>query len=97
MAFQAKVSSAQRSPSRNLRSAAFEWVSIILWKKRSYLVQVDNPFLPSLRSGHRLFQRPSPGKQFPSNKSPLALSANGDCHDTLLVVWICSVRRIATN
>jgi hypothetical protein len=26
-----------------------------------------NPFFPRLRSGHRLFQRPSPGKQFPSN------------------------------
>ena len=25
-----------------------------------------NPFFPALRSGHRLLQRPSPGKQFPS-------------------------------
>jgi hypothetical protein len=24
---------------------------------------------PALRSGHRLFQRPSPGKQFPSNNN----------------------------
>ena len=30
-------------------------------------VAEDNPFFPRLRSGHRLFQRPSPGKQFPSN------------------------------
>ena len=28
----------------------------------------NNPHFPALRSGHRLFQRPSPGKQFPSNK-----------------------------
>jgi len=27
-----------------------------------------NPFFPALRSGHRLLQRPSPGKQFPSIK-----------------------------
>ena len=27
----------------------------------------DNPLFPALRSGHRLFQRPSPQKQFPSN------------------------------
>jgi hypothetical protein len=26
-----------------------------------------NPLFPAIRSGHRLFQRPSPGKQFPSN------------------------------
>ena len=25
------------------------------------------PLFPAIRSGHRLFQRPSPGKQFPSN------------------------------
>ena len=28
---------------------------------------LNNPFFPRLRSGHRLFQRPSPGKQFLSN------------------------------
>jgi hypothetical protein len=27
-----------------------------------------NPLFPAIRSGHRLFQRPSPGKQFPSNE-----------------------------
>jgi hypothetical protein len=27
-----------------------------------------NPLFPALRSGHRLFQRPSPGKQFPCSK-----------------------------
>jgi hypothetical protein len=26
-----------------------------------------NPHFPALRSDHPLFQRPSPGKQFPSN------------------------------
>jgi alpha-L-fucosidase 2 len=34
----------------------------------SFPDQVINPFFPRLRSGHRLFQRPSPGKQFPSNQ-----------------------------
>ena len=29
-----------------------------------------NPHFPTLRSGHRLFQRLSLGKQFPSNNSP---------------------------
>jgi len=29
--------------------------------------RVINPLFPAIRSGHRLFQRPSPGKQFPSN------------------------------
>ena len=29
-----------------------------------------NPFFPRLRSGHRLFQRPSPGKQFLSSQRP---------------------------
>ena len=33
-----------------------------------------NPFFPALRSGHRLFQRPSPGKQFPSSQNALVLS-----------------------
>ena len=28
-----------------------------------------NPHFPALRSGHRLFQRPSPQKQFPSNET----------------------------
>jgi aminomethyltransferase len=28
----------------------------------------NNPLFPALRSGHRLFQRPSPEKQFPSSK-----------------------------
>ena len=29
-----------------------------------------NPLFPALRSGHRLFQRPSPEKQFPSSQRP---------------------------
>jgi hypothetical protein len=29
-----------------------------------------NPLFPRLRSGHRLFQRPSPKKQFPSISCP---------------------------
>jgi hypothetical protein len=32
---------------------------------------LTTPFFPRLRSGHRLFQRPSPGKQFPSNQFDL--------------------------
>ena len=31
-----------------------------------------NPHFPAYRSGHRLFQRPSPSKQFPSN-NPLEI------------------------
>ena len=31
-----------------------------------------NPLFPAIRSGHRLFQQPSPGKQFPSNKFLIA-------------------------
>jgi hypothetical protein len=30
-----------------------------------------NPFFPALRSGHRLFQRPSRQKQIPSNDAPI--------------------------
>ena len=30
-------------------------------------VNCDNPHFPAYRSGHRLFQRPSPRKQIPSN------------------------------
>jgi hypothetical protein len=32
------------------------------------LFVADNPFFPALRSGHRLFQQPSPGKQFLSSQ-----------------------------
>ena len=43
-----------------------------------------NPHFPALRSGHRLFQRPSPQKQFPSNINVLSiLSGNHTCHPIL--------------
>ena len=32
-----------------------------------------NPLFPAHRSGHRLFQRPSPEKQFSSSKSGVAI------------------------
>jgi PEP-CTERM motif len=32
------------------------------------LIFINNPLFPAFRSGHRLFQRSSPGKQFPSNQ-----------------------------
>jgi hypothetical protein len=34
------------------------------------LAKYINPLFPRLRSGHRLFQRPSPKKQFPSIRAP---------------------------
>ncbi len=46
------------SPRRNSRSGAFQ---------PSGTRKIANPHFPAFRSGHRLFQRPSPGKQFPSN------------------------------
>ena len=36
------------------------------------MVALNNPLFPRLRSGHRLFQRPSPKKQFPSILAGLA-------------------------
>ena len=35
--------------------------------KVQYEVSENNPLFPRLRSGHQLFQRPSPQKQIPSN------------------------------
>ena len=37
------------------------------------------PFFPALRSVHRLFQRPSPGKQLPSSLSDLEIPEITNC------------------
>jgi hypothetical protein len=39
---------------------------------RDHAVGLSNPHFPALRSGHRLFHRPSPLKQIPSNHGRIA-------------------------
>jgi len=52
---------AQTDPARRIE-ASFKKVDV----ESAYVKGPTNPFFPALRSGHRLLQRPSPGKQFPS-------------------------------
>jgi HEAT repeat protein len=55
---------------RTERPAWVYWLGGILALTSAFFIWVGNPHFPALRSGHRLFQRPSPRKQFPSIMTP---------------------------
>ena len=47
-----------------------------------------NPLFPRLRSGHPLFQRPSPGKQIPSNRTQYYAELGYASRSTEITGWL---------
>jgi ATP-dependent exoDNAse (exonuclease V) beta subunit len=75
-------------------SARFRWIQMDEVQDTHLSEYEVNPLFPAIRSGHRLFQRPSPGKQFPSNNrdyNPIIVTPHEAPEMVVVGEWVSSI------